>query len=658
NHRDAPGKASRWFGVSQSKSAKTSVNILQQEELIAQKKREIEARLEQQARQNSLSIPQLPLLGDDDGSESEASVSNKFVNDGSFLQQFLKLQREKSSAETPPNPSNNSGNAPAPSSGKKPALLGKRPGQALSRMLQARSLSHPKPGPVLSRLSVFQAPDEDEEEDYEQWLEIKVLPPEDSETRQVVEKLARFVAEGGPELEKVAMEDYKDNPAFSFLHDKNSREFLYYRKKVAEIRKENQNSQSASSQKVSPPADQETRNSAEKLAQFVAAGGPEVEAIALQNNRENPAFRFLYEPHSKGHRYYRQKLEEFRRARAASGGSPFPGSSPFPGESGLKRKTSPEASPSRLCFPPLPLPTPPPLPLPSPMTPNPSVTPNPTTIPNPATTPPAAPGTTKKKRKSRWGPEEEKVELPLPQLVQQLDSPSPLSVQDLKGLGYEKGKPVGLVGVTELSEAQKKQLKEQQEMQQMYDMIMKHKRAMQEMQLMWERAIQQHQHGYDSDEEVDSELGTWEHQLRRMEMDKTREWAEQLTQMGRGKHFIGDFLPPDELEKFMETFKALKEGREPDYSEYKEFKLTVENIGYQMLMKMGWKEGEGLGSDGQGIKNPVSKGTTAVDGAGFGIERPAELTKEDDEYEAFRKRMMLAYRFRPSPLNNPRRPYY
>lgn len=51
----------------------------------------------------------------------------------------------------------------------------------------------------------------------------------------------------------------------------------------------------------------------------------------------------------------------------------------------------------------------------------------------------------------------------------------------------------------------------------------------------------------------------------------------------------------------------LQEGREPDYSEYKEFKLTVENIGYQMLMKMGWKEGEGLGSDGQGIKNPVSK---------------------------------------------------
>uniref|UniRef100_A0A803WGH2 Uncharacterized protein n=1 Tax=Ficedula albicollis TaxID=59894 RepID=A0A803WGH2_FICAL len=140
SHLFPSGKASRWFGVSQSKSAKTSVNILQQEELIAQKKREIEARLEQQARQNSLSIPQLPLLGDDDGSENEASVSNKFVNDGSFLQQFLKLQKEKSNAgrsflsqsksgiprnsvsfilhsETASNSSDNSGNALAQTPG-------------------------------------------------------------------------------------------------------------------------------------------------------------------------------------------------------------------------------------------------------------------------------------------------------------------------------------------------------------------------------------------------------------------------------------------------------------------------------------------------------------------------------------------------------------
>jgi len=53
--------------------------------------------------------------------------------------------------------------------------------------------------------------------------------------------------------------------------------------------------------------------------------------------------------------------------------------------------------------------------------------------------------------------------------------------------------------------------------------------------------------------------------------------------------------------------QALKEGREPDHSDYKQFKLTCENVGFQMLQKMGWKEGEGLGSEGQGIKNPVNK---------------------------------------------------
>lgn len=129
-------------------------------------------------------------------------------------------------------------------------------------------------------------------------------------------------------------------------------------------------------------------------------------------------------------------------------------------------------------------------------------------------------------------------------------------------------------------------------------MIMKHKRAMAEMQVMWEKAIRDHQHEYDSDEEVDQQAGTWEHRLRHMEMEKTRgkvhhrygnvvlllqhqqpraflirsfkvisvcclvctfpEWAESLTDMGKGKHFIGDFLPPEELDKFMETFKALK----------------------------------------------------------------------------------------------------
>lgn len=59
-------------------------------------------------------------------------------------------------------------------------------------------------------------------------------------------------------------------------------------------------------------------------------------------------------------------------------------------------------------------------------------------------------------------------------------------------------------------------------MQEMYEMIMKHKRAMAEMQLIWEKAIKDHQHEYDSDEDVDDKAGTWEHRLRKMEMEKTR----------------------------------------------------------------------------------------------------------------------------------------
>lgn len=37
--------------------------------------------------------------------------------------------------------------------------------------------------------------------------------------------------------------------------------------------------------------DAETQQVAEKLAKFVAEGGPEVEAIAAERNRDNPAFR-------------------------------------------------------------------------------------------------------------------------------------------------------------------------------------------------------------------------------------------------------------------------------------------------------------------------------------------------------------------------------
>ncbi|NWV66268.1 SUGP1 protein, partial [Malurus elegans] len=204
------------------------------------------------------------------------------------------------------------------------------------------------------------------------------------------------------------------------------------------------------------------------------------------------------------------------------------------------------------------------------------------------------------------------------------------------------------------------------QMQQMYDMIMKHKRAMQEMQLLWERAVQQHQHGYDSDEEVDGELGTWEHRLRRLEMDKTRgQW------MGPGA--AGDPTAGDPHGLGLQGDPTLMgaagdptligAARDPTL-----IGATVGNPTPSQWIKAAagnprpYTDGGCRGSYtdrgctgsytdwGYTLLCPFCRGTTAVDGAGFGIERPAELTKEDDEYEAFRKRMMLAYRFRPNPL--------
>jgi len=47
----------------------------------------------------------------------------------------------------------------------------------------------------------------------------------------------------------------------------------------------------------------------------------------------------------------------------------------------------------------------------------------------------------------------------------------------------------------------------------------------------------------------------------------------------------------------------------------------------------------------------------AGDSAGVGMAGD-DSNEETDEFDQYRKRMMLAYRFRPNPLNNPRRDYY
>lgn len=40
----------------------------------------------------------------------------------------------------------------------------------------------------------------------------------------------------------------------------------------------------------------------------------------------------------------------------------------------------------------------------------------------------------------------------------------------------------------------------------------------------------------------------------------------------------------------------------------------------------------------------------SVDHSGVGMSKPSDAKERDDEFDVFRKRMMLAYRFRPNPL--------
>lgn len=49
-------------------------------------------------------------------------------------------------------------------------------------------------------------------------------------------------------------------------------------------------------------------------------------------------------------------------------------------------------------------------------------------------------------------------------------------------------------------------------------------------------------------------------------------------------------------------------------------------------------------------KNFSYRATNRFDSAGLGSERPDGVSRDDDEFDAYRKRMMLAYRFRPNPL--------
>ena len=47
---------------------------------------------------------------------------------------------------------------------------------------------------------------------------------------------------------------------------------------------------------------------------------------------------------------------------------------------------------------------------------------------------------------------------------------------------------------------------------------------------------------------------------------------------------------------------------------------------------------------------PILRSGTGADKKGLGVSEVHNLEAGDDEFDAYRKRMMMAYRFRPNPL--------
>ncbi|XP_051894160.1 SURP and G-patch domain-containing protein 2-like [Pristis pectinata] len=326
-----------------------------------------------------------------------------------------------------------------------------------------------------------------------------ICPPDDPQIKNVIDKLAMFVADKGEAAEKAVIQYKKEDPNYRFLHDAESNEFKYYKQKLARFCRENKSNQAGSECKTSlegmdnipedfqpeflvqvetatscPSAekdeslsDTKTRTTAEKLAKFVAECGPELEEIAIENNRDNPMFWFLYDENSSYFKYYKEKVKEYsaiaEKSESSADPAPEAGSS---GHSALRTR----------------------------------------------------------KRKGLTL----KVGMLPPKKVRPRAAPSP--VRELKRIGYDKP-----------------------------------------------------------------------------------------------------------------TYKPKKKPKSEDIN-YTKNKLATDNLGYQMLQKMGWKDGEGLGSDKQGIRDPVNRGVTSTDRSGLGVGGTAEVDDGDNEFATFRKRMMMAFR--------------
>jgi len=121
-----------------------------------------------------------------------------------------------------------------------------------------------------------------------------------------------------------------------------------------------------------------------------------------------------------------------------------------------------------------------------------------------------------------------------------------------------------------------------------------------------------------------------------------------------GSGHMGSFIPTEALAKF----NAAASGK-PIEAPKPAIEIGESNKGRKMLEAMGWSAAApGLGATGGGMVAPVMAGGPRTEKFGVGVSATHEPQSGDDEFTLYRKRMMLGYKFRPNPLNNPRSQYY
>jgi len=138
--------------------------------------------------------------------------------------------------------------------------------------------------------------------------------------------------------------------------------------------------------------------------------------------------------------------------------------------------------------------------------------------------------------------------------------------------------------------------------------------------------------------------------------DRKRKGKDHAPGGGRSHH-IDHYIPEEERVKFMASCDNAEAKAKQAALEVTQ-RIQSDNKGYGMLAKMGWSEGTGLGAKKDGMVNPVSAGEVKQNNLGVGQEKVGEVSEGDDIYAQYKKRMMLAYKYRPNPLGNPRKAYY